>query len=219
VPAIDLRGISRVFGSSAALCGVDLVVPTGSIVLLWGPNGSGKSTLMRIVATLIAPTFGRGAVLGSDLRRDQGRIRTLVELVSHRTRLYEDLTPREHLGFVAAIHHVDAGSVDPALERAGVAHVADTRIRGLSQGTRQRVALARTLIRPVPLLLLDEPAAGLDDAGRLAVDAMVADRLRAGLTTVVATHDVERVAQVAELAIELDRGCIRSVEALADRRP
>ncbi|MDP9342069.1 MAG: ABC transporter ATP-binding protein [Actinomycetota bacterium] len=191
-PAIALAGVTRMFGVIPAIIRVDLSVDPGEIVLIRGPNGAGKSTLLRIVATALSPTYGGGQVHGFDLLRGREEIRRRTELLGHRTRLYEDLTAAENLRFACAMHDVPPAGIPDTLERVGLADVSGERVRGFSQGMRQRLAVARALLRRPPLLLLDEPYAGLDAEAKDIVDAAVLDARTAGRTVVVATHDLTR---------------------------
>jgi heme exporter protein A len=191
-PAISLNGVTRTFGARPAIVGVRLVVERGEVVLLRGANGAGKSTLLRVVATALSPTYGGGAVLGFDLVGERDQIRRRTDLLTHRTRLYEQLTAAENLRFACALHDVDPGLVPAALERVGLAGVADERVGGFSQGMRQRVAIARTMLRRAELLLLDEPYAGLDGHAREVVDQAVLLARDAGRTVVLATHELTR---------------------------
>ena len=189
-PAVSLAGVTRVFGVVPALVRVDLSVERGEILLVSGPNGAGKSTLLRVVATAISPTYGCGSVLGLDLLRDRDQIRRRVELVGHRTRLYEDLTAQENLRFACDMHGLGRSGVPTALERVGLVDVAGERVRTFSQGMRQRLAVARALLRSPELLLLDEPYAGLDAEARHIVDDAVRSMRSEGRTVMLATHDV-----------------------------
>jgi ABC-type multidrug transport system ATPase subunit len=186
--AVDLRGVTRLFGSVPAVVRVDLSIERGEAVVLRGPNGAGKSTLLRIVATSLSPTYGGGSVLGFDLAAEREQIRRHSELLTHRTRLYEDLTARENLRLLTNLLGLDRARVDLALERVGLLDVADERVRGFSLGMRQKVAVARTLVRDPELLLLDEPASGLDASARAVVDAMVLEASAEGRTVLIATH-------------------------------
>lgn len=186
--AVDLRGVTRVFGDLPAVVRVDLAIERGESVVLRGANGAGKSTLLRIVATSLSPTYGGGSVLGFDLASEREEIRRRCELLTHRTRLYEELSARENLQIFADLLGIDRVRVDEALERVGLARNADERVRGFSHGMRQKVAVARTIVRDPELLLLDEPATGLDDSARAVVDAMILDAARQGRTIVIATH-------------------------------
>jgi len=207
--AIRLRGVSRAFDLVPAVRRVDLDVAAGEVVLIRGPNGAGKSTLLRIVATALSPTAGAGQVLGFDLLSERDEIRRRTELVSHRTRLYEDLTALENLRFAAAIHGVDPGRAPDALERVGLAHVARERVRGFSQGMRQRLALARAVLRRPELLLLDEPYAGLDREAQELVDDLVTGARSEGRTVLVVTHGGTR-ADLASRAVVMRGGRLHS---------
>jgi heme ABC exporter ATP-binding subunit CcmA len=187
-PAVDLVGITRLFGAVPAVVRADLHIGRGETVVLRGPNGAGKTTLLRIVATAISPTYGRGTVLGFDLGRQREEIRRRAELMSHRTRLYDDLTAAENLTFWARLLGIEAVAVDEALDRVGLLETGAERVRGFSQGMRQRLAVARTILRRPDLLLLDEPYTGLDAEARHAVDDLLRNTAREGRTVVVATH-------------------------------
>jgi heme ABC exporter ATP-binding subunit CcmA len=186
--AVDLVGVTRLFGAVPAVVRVDLRVERGQSVVLRGPNGAGKTTLLRIAATSLSPTYGRGTVLGFDLARQREEIRRRAELLSHRTRLYEDLTAHENLAFWCRMLELDEDEIDGALDRVGLLEVGGERVRGFSQGMRQRLAIARTILRRPELLLLDEPYTGLDAEARHAVDSLVRQASRDGRTVVLATH-------------------------------
>jgi len=193
-----------VFGSQPAIVGVRLVVGRGEVVRLRGANGAGKSTLLRVLATALSPTYGGGAVLGFDLIRERDEIRRRTELLTHRTRLYEELTAAENLRFTCALHGIDPGLVPAALERVGLG-TADDRVGGFSQGMRQRLAIARTMLRRAELLLLDEPYAGLDGHAREIVDEAVLGARDTGRTVVLATHEATR-ADLATRTVLIEAG-------------
>jgi heme exporter protein A len=186
--AVELRGVTRLFGASPALVRVDLSIRRGEAVVLRGPNGAGKSTLLRVVATALSPTYGGGSVLGFDLATEREEIRRRCELLTHRTRLYEELTARENLELFVRLLGLPAARVDEALERVALADAAGERVRAFSAGMRQKVAVARALVRDPELLLLDEPTTGLDDAARTVVERLVLDAAAAGHTVMIATH-------------------------------
>jgi heme exporter protein A len=186
---VHLARVTRLFDGLAAITQVDLDVGTGEAVWLRGSNGSGKSTLLRVVATAISPTYGGGTVLGHDLVRGRAAIRAGTELVGHHTRLYEDLTATENLRFACDLHGLDPDGIAAALDRVGLAEVAAVRAGNFSQGMRQRLVLARCLVRSPRLLLLDEPYAGLDPDARIVVDDLLAEARAAGRTVLVASHE------------------------------
>lgn len=187
--AVHLTRVTRLFDGLAAITQVSLQVGTGESVWLRGSNGSGKSTLLRVIATAISPTYGGGTVLGHDLTRGRARIRATTELVGHNTRLYDELTATENLHFVCDLLGLDPVGVPAALERVGLAEVATVRAGNFSQGMRQRLVLARCLVRRPRLLLLDEPYAGLDPDARVVVDDLLAESGRAGRTVLIASHE------------------------------
>ena len=186
--AVDLHGVTRLFGAAPAVVRVDLSIERGEAVVLRGPNGAGKSTLLRIIATSLSPTYGGGSVLGFDLAAQREEIRSRCELLTHRTRLYEELTARENLHLFADLLGTSRDRADRALEQVGLGAEADERVRGYSQGMRQKVAVARTIARDPELLLLDEPSTGLDDSAREIVRSMILDASTRGRTIVLATH-------------------------------
>jgi heme exporter protein A len=188
-PAISFSGVTRVFGVAAALVRVDLTVEPGETLLVRGPNGAGKTTLLRLIATAISPTYGSGSVLGFDLATQRTEIRRRIELLGHRTRLYEDLTGLENLRFTCTLYGIDPAIAPDALAWAGLSDAAAERVRGYSQGMRQRLALARAGMRTPELLLFDEPYAGLDAEARSLVDEVIGEAKASGRTVVLAAHD------------------------------
>ena len=187
--AVRLSRVTRLFDGLAAVSNVNLEVARAETVWLRGWNGSGKTTLLRLVATAISPTFGRGTVLGFDLQAGRAGIRARSDLLSHDTRLYADLTAAENLRFACRLYGLDPVRAQPALEQVGLQDVAAVRAGSFSQGMRQRLALARCLMRAPALILLDEPYAGLDVDARVVVDELLAAARSAGQTVVLASHE------------------------------
>jgi heme exporter protein A len=199
--AIQLVGVTRVFDVTPGLVRVDLRVERGETILVRGPNGAGKSTLLRVIATAISPTFGSGTVLGFDLWKGREEIRRRSELLGHRTRLYEDLSGLENLRFSCVLYGLDTRGVPEVLERVGLERSADERVRAYSQGMRQRLAVARALLRSPDLLLLDEPYAGLDAEAKDVVDQAVLEAQGQGRTVVIATHDPTRGSMASRIVL------------------
>jgi heme exporter protein A len=187
--AVHLSRVTRLFDGLAAVDLVSLEIASGETVWLRGWNGSGKTTLLRLMATAISPTFGGGRVLGFDLHKQRSAIRARMDLLSHETRLYNDLTATENLHFAARLYGVDGRLVETVLARVGLDEVATVRAGSFSQGMRQRLALARCLMRAPALILLDEPYAGLDVDARVVVDELLAAARSAGQTVVLASHE------------------------------
>lgn len=207
-PALRLRGVSKRFGRTWALRSVDLRLERGRLLALVGPNGAGKSTLLNILATLMKPTEGRVRVLGHAPDRESRRIREKVGLLSPRGYLYDELTARENLRFAALMSGIGEWR-DPAgraLERVGLARAADLRVGGYSSGMRKRLALARLLIRPLEMVLLDEPYVSLDAEGVELVDGLVEEMREAGRTMVLASHRRGRTLEGADRVAVLEDG-------------
>jgi ABC-type multidrug transport system ATPase subunit len=193
------------FDGLAAVSQVSLEVAQGETVWLRGWNGSGKTTLLRLIATAISPTFGGGSVLGFDLRTERSAIRARADLLSHETRLYGDLTAVENLRFACSLYDIDPRLAESALGRVGLEEVAAVRVARFSQGMRQRLALARCLMRGPALILLDEPYAALDAEARVVVDELLTGAQASGQTVVVASHEAPP-AQLIDREVMMDGG-------------
>jgi ABC-type multidrug transport system ATPase subunit len=181
--------VTRLFDGLAAVSSVSLEIAHGERVWLRGWNGSGKTTLLRLIATAISPTFGGGTVLGFDLQTERSDIRARCDLLSHQTRLYDDLTAAENLRFACSLYDLDPRLAESVLERVGLEELASVRAGRFSQGMRQRLTIARCLMRAPALVLLDEPYAALDADARSVVDGLLATAHASGQTVVVASHE------------------------------
>lgn len=203
-----MHGLSKRFGWNWALREATVRVEPGTALCLVGPNGSGKTTLLKLVATLLRPTEGDARLDGYSLREDPDEFRRRAALLTVRGYLYDDLTAEENLAFSARMSGLRsrAGELEVALDRVGLADVADQRVRTFSTGMRKRLALAQLLARPVQLALLDEPYSGLDMQGMRLVDDVVAEYKRAGTTVVVASHQDGAAVRAAEQAAVLRKG-------------
>ena len=196
--AVQIAGLTKVYGSAHALAGVNLEVPEGSVFGFLGPNGAGKTTTLRILSGLARPTDGAATVFGHDVTRDDDAVHALIGYLPDVPGFYKWMTATEYLELSARLFAlppaVRRGRIETLLELAGLAGVT-TRIGGYSRGMKQRLGVAQALINAPRLLLLDEPTSALDPIGRREVLDMIA--ALAGRTTVFfSTHilaDVERV--------------------------
>jgi len=200
--AIDVVGLSKSFAGKAAVSGLSLKVPRGSIFGFLGPNGSGKTTAIRMLCGLLTPDAGSGACLGLDLIRDTDRIKRQVGYMTQRFSLYEDLTIRENLDFIARMYGMAQRrqAVDASLARLGLADRRNQLAGTLSGGWKQRLALAACLLHSPQLLLLDEPTAGVDPKARRDFWQEIHKLAAEGITVLVSTHYMDEAERCNELA-------------------
>ncbi|TLM78308.1 MAG: ABC transporter ATP-binding protein [Actinobacteria bacterium] len=196
--AVRVRRLTKRFGPVAALRGVDLSVPAGSVYGFLGPNGAGKTTTLRILTGLARPTSGEAQILGHDLSADGAAARAQTGFLPDVPGFYPWMTAEEFLRFSGRLFDLDAVLLDDRvralLDLAGLAGVT-TRIGGYSRGMKQRLGIAQALVNAPKVLMLDEPTSALDPMGRRDVLEMIAS-LRGRTTVLFSTHilaDVERV--------------------------
>ena len=213
---LSFHNVEKRFGSLAALRGISLEVRAGEFVALLGPNGAGKTTLLRMAALLMNPTrgsvqFTNGlASISADARKQALMLRPkhAIGLVGHSALLYDELTAAENLTLFARLYALDKipEKVATALEDCGLASRAGSLVRTFSRGMRQRLAIARALLHAPNLILLDEPAAGLDRQGLAWFSARLA-RLKAdGCTVLMSTHARNETLDLATRAVALAAG-------------
>jgi heme exporter protein A len=202
-PLIVVSQLSKRFGSTWALKGVNLSVMSGERVLLVGPNGAGKSTLLRVVATLLRPTSGHVRLFGLDAFRHRDAVRPRLSLLGHIPYLVEELTVKENLEMYSVLYG-RPGRAEEVLALLELDSLAGRRVSGLSRGQVQRVGLARALINDPELLLLDEPETGLDQISFGALSKILAaDSQR---TVLLSTHQWERYQGIVGRAVVMEGG-------------
>jgi ABC-2 type transport system ATP-binding protein len=199
---IDVRGLSKSFGAVRAVDNFDLSVPRGAIYGFLGPNGSGKTTTIRMVCGLLKPDSGEGEVLGFDVLNQSLKIKERVGYMTQRFSLYEDLSIRENLEFIARLYGLDRRDerVDRALADLGLSERQGQLAGKLSGGWKQRLALAACMIHDPQLLLLDEPTAGVDPKARRDFWDQIRRYSAQGVTTLVSTHYMDEAVQCDSIA-------------------
>jgi heme exporter protein A len=206
-PALQVQGLSKVFGARTALSNIAFELPEGSFLSIFGPNGAGKTTLLRILATLARASSGTARLLGYDLREQAEEIRSLIGYVSHRSMLYLDLTAEENLRTIAELYGMGNPSarVTELLNAVELTARSHDLVRTFSRGMTQRLAIARALICDPRLLFLDEPYSGLDPHASDILDALLSDA-RTGRTLIMVSHDLTKGFELATHLLLLERG-------------
>lgn len=188
--AIDVRGLTKRYGGRPVVNNIALQVETGRIVGFLGPNGSGKTTTIRMICGLLTPDAGSGTCLGLDIMKEAAAIKRQVGYMTQKFGLYDDLSIRENLDFVARLFELPnrKQAVDGALQRLGLSARQAQLAGSLSGGWKQRLALAACLIHSPRLLLLDEPTAGVDPKARREFWEQLHQLAEQGITVLVSTH-------------------------------
>ena len=217
-PAVRAEGLVKPFGASVrALDGIRLSIPSGELVALVGPNGSGKSTLLKILYGITVADGGDARVLGLDPRRNRASLRARAGYAEQDTALDPEMTGRETLRLFYALRSLPHRDRDARLawlaEEYGIDSFYHRPVRTYSGGERQRLHLALEAIHEPRLLLLDEPTANLDPAGRRALWSRLVAWRDSGRTVLVATHDLAEVATYCDRVILLDRGHLLADDA------
>jgi len=187
---IDVQGLTKSFGPKSVVKDLNIRVGKGEIFGFLGPNGSGKTTFIRMLCGLLRPDSGSGVCLGYDILREAAHIKPLVGYMSQRFSLYEDLTVRENLDFMARIYKVKnrRKSVGTCIERTGIKEFSNHFAGNLSGGWKQRLALAACILHKPKLLLLDEPTAGVDPSARRGFWDQIHELASEGITALISTH-------------------------------
>ncbi len=195
---IEVRGLTKRYGRTEALRGLTFRVPAGSIYGFIGQNGAGKTTTLRILATLLPPGDGEALVGGYDVVRRPSEVRRLIGYMPDFFGVYDDLRVSEYLDFYADAHGVRGPAArrlrDDLLELVDLAHKRDAYVNDLSRGMQQRLCLARALVHDPAVLLLDEPASGLDPLARVEMRALLRELQAMGKTILISSHILSELA-------------------------
>lgn len=216
---IEIRSLTKRYGSSVVLDAFDLTVGDGESVALWGPNGAGKTTVVRSILGLVTYE-GSISVDGLDARRAGKAVRTLLGYVPQELSFYDDMAVIDLLDYSAGLRKVPAARVDEVVDQLSFGDHTSKRVRELSGGLKQRLGLATALLPDPPILLLDEPTSNLDAAARDAAIRLLEELRRDGRTLVVTSHHIEEVGMLVDRVVAMDEGRITAECApseLADR--
>ncbi len=209
-PAIEAEGIHKSFGSTRALCGLDLSVPAGTVCGVLGPNGAGKTTAVRILATLSHPDAGHARVAGFDVVREPDQVRRGIGFAGQHAAVEEGITGRDNLHLVGRLHHLGGRGArrraEELLERFGLADAADRLVRTYSGGMRRRLDLIASLVTRPAVLFLDEPTTGLDPRSRNDIWTIVRELVAEGTTVLLTTQYLDEADQLADEVVVVDHG-------------
>jgi ABC-2 type transport system ATP-binding protein len=199
-PAVRISKLTKRYGSTFAVRELDLEIEQGAIYGLVGPNGAGKTTTFSVLASLLEPTAGKVELLGLDPARQPGAVRRVMGYMPDVLGLYDDLRVDEYLDFFAASYHVPkaarAGTIDGLLELVDLTSKRDAIVNSLSRGMKQRLSLARALVHDPQVLILDEPASGLDPRARVELRNLLGELRDLGKTIVVSSHILSELAEM-----------------------
>jgi ABC-2 type transport system ATP-binding protein len=201
MPAIiEITHLRKAYGKLVAVQDLSLTVEQGAIFGFVGPNGAGKTSTMRILTTLMSPSSGDAFVAGHSVSKDPRSVRRSIGYMPDFFGVYDDMTVWEYLDFFGACYEIPEAKRAPInkdlLELVDLSHRRDDRVEGLSRGMKQRLALARTLAHDPQVLILDEPASGLDPRARVEIRELLVELARMGKTIFFSTHILADVAEI-----------------------
>lgn len=208
--AIEVRGVTKAYGSNKVLRGIDLQVQRGTMLALLGPNGAGKTTMVRILSTLLNYDAGQVHVGGFDVSKEADKVRSIIGLTGQSAAIDELLTGRENLVMMGRLYRLTKSSAtaraQELLEQFDLQKAADRPAKTYSGGMRRRLDLAVSLIATPPIIFLDEPTTGLDPRSRLAMWEIIKRLMAGGTTILLTTQYLEEADQLADKIVVIDGG-------------
>jgi ABC-2 type transport system ATP-binding protein len=210
IPAVKTDNLSRAYGSLLALNGLNLTINKGDLFGFIGSNGAGKTTTLRILSTFLAPSSGQAAVFGHDVVNEADTVRRIIGYMPDFFGVYKDMEVTEYLDFFGACYKIPSNqrekTVSDVLELVGLGEKRGALIGALSRGMQQRLGLARVLIHDPRLLLLDEPASGLDPRARIEVMAILQELQRLGKTIIISSHILSELQNLCNRVAIIEKG-------------
>jgi len=210
VPAVQTIGLTRSYGAMVALNALDLTINRGDLFGFIGSNGAGKTTTLRILATFLTPSAGQARVLGHDVVRDADAVRHIIGYMPDFFGVYKDMEVTEYLDFFGACYKIPSAqrekTVNDVLELVGLSEKKGSLIGALSRGMQQRLGLARVLIHDPQVLLLDEPASGLDPRARIEMMAILQELQRLGKTIIISSHILSELQTLCNRVAIIEKG-------------
>ena len=217
-PAILTRQLTKRYGALTALDSLDLQLESGDVFGFIGPNGAGKSTTMKILAGLLSPTSGMAEIFGKNVFENGDFVRRNIGYMPDTFGVYEDLKVTEYLEFFAAAYDISRKErkkvVNDVLELTDLQYKRDALVDSLSRGMQQRLGLARVLVHDPPILILDEPASGLDPRARIEIRELLKELQRMGKTIMISSHILSELGEFCNKIGIIERGRLLVVGAI-----
>jgi len=208
--AVETFNLTRLFGPTVALNNLSMTVNRGDLFGFIGSNGAGKTTTLRILATFLGPSGGRAEILGHDVVRDADAVRHVIGYMPDFFGVYKDMEVTEYLDFFGACYKIPSSqrekTVNDVLELVGLTEKRGALIGALSRGMQQRLGLARVLIHDPLVLLLDEPASGLDPRARIEVMAILSELQKLGKTIIISSHILSELQSLCNRVAIIEKG-------------
>ncbi len=219
-PVVVTKDLTKKYGELVALDSLSIQVNRGSILGFIGPNGAGKTTMIKILVGLSRPTEGSASISGADCVRDARRIKKLVGYMPDRFGSYDNMRVREYLDFFGAAFGISrrkrAGRIDAVLETTKSTYMQDRFVEALSHGMQQRIGIARTLLHDPEVLILDEPANGLDPQARIEMRQLLLKLADMGKTLIVTSHILPELSRICDQVAIITNGKLRASGTLAE---
>ncbi|UIO41811.1 ABC transporter ATP-binding protein [Brevibacillus brevis] len=207
---IQIQNLRKRYGKMEALKGLSLEIDKGTVFGFVGPNGAGKSTTMSILATLLEPTSGKAYVGGYEVTKNPKEVRKLIGYMPDFFGVYDNLTAEEYLDFYGANYDIPAAErkqiIPQLLELVNLTHKRDAYVDSLSRGMKQRLGLARSLVHNPEVLILDEPASGLDPRARIELREILKELRDMGKTIIISSHILPELAEMCDVIGIVEEG-------------
>ncbi len=217
---VRAQGLVKRYDGTLAVAGLDLDVPAGEIFGLVGPNGAGKTTILRILATLLEPTSGDAEIAGASVRRNPNDVRRVIGFMPDVFGVYDDMKVWEYLDFFARCYGIPATRrrqmIGDLLDLLDLGDKRDSYVQGLSKGMQQRLCLAHTLVHDPAVLLLDEPASGLDPRARVELRELLRELQTLGKTILISSHILPELEELCTSVAIVDRGQVLAQGRVAE---
>jgi ABC-2 type transport system ATP-binding protein len=210
--AIEVAGLSRTFSSRRAVDDISFTVEAGEIFGFLGHNGAGKTTSIRMLTGQLRPTAGHARVAGCDVITEQRRLKPLIGVVSENQNLYERMSARENLAFAARLYGTDQKRIDEALDQVRLLDRGGDNVQQYSNGMKQRLLIARSLLHRPQIIFLDEPTRGLDPIVGRDIRRLVQELSREGITVFLTTHYMEEADQLCNRVAFISAGRIVALD-------